>query len=235
MDRVLVYVPVLNEEKTVKCVVDEVAQLYPKWDIIVVDDGSEDNTIKEAQKTKARIIPLLINTKGVGPDLTAFLVAKNEKYDFLVKIDGDGQQEPDLLKTLIEALKENDADIVVGSRYLRKQKETDSFVRTIGRVTSSSLINFKIRNKNCITDCTSGIRGWNKKSISILTDVYLEKDLAHDSVFWSREVIIGSKLGLKFCEVPAFYHPRKFGKSKSFSLKNMITFPLRLILVLMFQ
>jgi len=232
MKRVLIYIPVKNEEKTVKTVVDEVAELYPDWDIIVVDDSSDDNTIKETQKTKARLIPLLINTKGVGPDLTAFLIAKNEKYDFLVKIDGDGQQEPKLLKSLIQTLAKNNADIAVGSRYLRKQEETDSFIKIVGRVTTSALINFKVRNKNKITDCTSGIRAWNSKSISILINIYMKNHLAHDTVFWIREAILASRLGLKFSEVPAFYHPRQFDKSKSFSLKNMIIFPFRFLLIL---
>lgn len=230
--RVLVYVPVKDEEKTVRSVVDEIAELYPKWDIIVVDDKSEDNTISETQKTKARLIPLVMNTKGVGPDLTAFLVAYNEGYDYLLKIDGDGQQEAKLLNEMYQKLKENYGDICVGSRYVKKQIETDSFIKIIGRVATSALVNFKIGKNNSVTDCTSGIRAWNKKSLSMLTPYYMKKSLAHDTVFWIREAIIGTKMGLKFCEVPAFYHPRKFGNSKSFSLKNMITFPIRFLMIM---
>ena len=167
-ERVLVYVPVMNEENTVKDVVDEIHQMYPNWDVIVVDDSSDDNTIKEIEKTKARLVPLLINTKGSGGDLVSFLIAKNERYDYLLKIDGDGQQEAKDLGELFKVLKQKQVDIAVGSRYLQKQEETDSFIKVIGRVATSAIVNFKIGKRNKITDCTSGIRGWNAKSIKIL-------------------------------------------------------------------
>jgi len=233
-ERVLVYVPVLNEEKTIKSVVDEIYEKFPAWDVIVVDDDSEDNTVSEVLKTKARLIPLLINTKGNGGDIVSFMLADNEKYDYLLKIDGDGQQDVALLGELLETLRKNKGDIVVGSRYLKKQKETDSFIKVIGRVSTSALVNFKVRNKNRITDCTSGIRAWNSKSIKILNDYYTKNNLVHDSLFWVRECIVASRLGLKIVEIQAFYKQREFGESKSFSLKRMIIFPFRFFIAFLF-
>ncbi len=232
--KVLVYVPVMNEEKTVKAIVDEIYKKFPDWDVIVVDDVSEDNTIQEVQKTKARLIPLLINTKGSGGDLVAFMMASKEKFDYLLKIDGDGQQDVDTLGRLLDVLKKNKADIAVGSRYLKKQRETDSFIKVIGRTVTSSLINFKIRGKNRITDTTSGIRAWNSKSIQVLNEYYTQKDLVHDTMFWTRENIEASKFGLKIYEIPAFYKKREYGKSKSFSLRNMFFFPIRLLMILFY-
>ena len=232
--RILVYIPVKNEEMTIKKVIDEISTAHPSWDILVVDDCSDDNSIFEVKKTKATIAPLIINTKGVGTILTAFMIAKKNNYDFMVKIDGDGQQEVGVLEPLIKSMYEKNTDIVIGSRYVKKQKETDSFLKVLGRVVSSSLINFKIRGKNNITDCTSGVRAWNSKSIGLLTDVYMQEPIAHDSMFWIREAIIASRLGLKINEIPAFYNKRMYGKSKSFSPINMLTFPLRLISLLVY-
>lgn len=233
-ERILVYIPVKNEEKTIKKIVDEISSSYPTWDIIVVDDGSDDNTPNEVIKTKANLVSLMINTKGVGTILTAFMIAFKGRYDYMVKIDGDGQQEVGTLKLLIESLKEEKSDIVVGSRYVRKQKETDSFLKVIGRVTTSALINFKMRDKNKISDATSGVRAWNAKSIRILSDLYMSENLAHDSIFWIREAIIASRKSLKITEIPAFYHKRMHGKSKSFSPTNMILFPVRLFSLLVY-
>ncbi len=84
------------------------------------------------------------------------------------------------------------------------------------------MINFKVRGKNRITDCTTGIRAWNKKSIGILNNIYFQKPLAHYSVFWVREAIIASYKNLKISEIPAFYHKREFGESKSFSLNSVM-------------
>lgn len=231
-EKVLVFIPVKNEEKTIKKIIDEIASMYPTWDILVVDDVSDDNTVEEVKKTKAKLLPMLLNTKGVGTVLTAFRTASIGHYDYLVKIDGDGQQEVSLLKLLIQELKKPGVDIAIGSRYIKVQEETDSFVKVIGRVGSSALINFKIRGKNRITDCTTGVRAWNKKSIEILNQIYFDQVLAHDSVFWVREAVIASRNNLKIAEIPAFYHKREHGKSKSFSLTNMWTFPFRLLGVL---
>jgi len=233
-DRVLVYVPVWNEEKTVGLIINEIYEKHPNWDVIAVDDASEDNTIEEIMKTKARLIPLVINTKGSGGDLIAFMIADHENYDFLLKIDADGQQEIDDLGKLFQVLKNGQGDIAVGSRYVVKQKETDSFIKVIGRNVTSSLINFKVRDKNKITDCTSGIRAWNKKSIKMLNDYYTKQDLVHDSIFWIRESVVASRGGLRIFEIPAFYNKREFGESKSFSLKHMIEFPFRFIMAFLF-
>lgn len=231
-ERVLVFIPVKNEEKTIRKIIDEISETYPFWDIIVIDDGSNDNTCNEVRRTKAKLIPLLLNTKGIGTVITAFLIAAKGKYDYLVKIDGDGQQEVSVLKLLLDAIKMNQVDIAIGSRYVKKQQETDSFIKVIGRVTSSALINFKIRGKNKISDCTSGVRAWNANSIRVLNGLYYEKPLTHDSVFWVREAVIASRNGLKIVEIPAFYHKREHGKSKSFSPINMMIFPLRLLGIL---
>lgn len=231
-DKILVFIPVKNEEITIKGIIDEISTTYPHWDIVVIDDGSNDNTRDEVRRTRAKLVPLLLNTKGVGTVLTAFLIAAKGEYDYLVKIDGDGQQEVSVLKLLVDAIKTNHVDIAIGSRYVKKQQETDSFVKVIGRVISSALINFKIRGKNKISDCTSGVRAWNSKSIRILNDLYYKTPLAHDSVFWVREAVIASNNDLKIIEIPAFYHKRAHGKSKSFSPVNMITFPLRLLGIL---
>ena len=234
-DKVLVCVPVLNEEKTVKKVVDEIYEEYPEWDVIVVDDGSNDKTIYEASKTQAKIIPFVMNTKGNGSDLIAFMIADKKKYDYLLKIDGDGQQDVKDLRKLFLSLKDKKGDIVVGSRYVEKQIETDSFIKVIGRVGTSALINFKVRGKNKVTDCTSGIRAWNYKSIQILNQYYNNEEIIHDSLFWIRENIVASRKGLKIYEIPVFYKKREFGKSKSFSLKNMIEFPLRFGILFLFE
>ena len=231
-DRVLVFIPVMNEEKTIKKIIDEISLTYPNWDILVVDDGSTDETIKEARKTKATVIPLVINSDGVGTVLTAFMIASRNEYDYMVKIDGDGQQEVSLLKQLVQTLKENNVDIVVGSRYLKKTEETDSFIKVIGRTVSSAVINFKLRGKNKITDCTSGIRAWNSKSIRKFNEIYSRQNLGNGSIFWINEAIIASDNGLKIQEVPAFYFKREHGKSKSFSISNMLTFPFRIGLIL---
>lgn len=231
-DKVLVFIPVKNEENTIKKIIDEISDVYPNWDILVIDDESTDNTIREASRTKAKVIPLVMNTLGRSSVIASFMIAQAGKYDYLVKIDGDGQQEVSVLGLLIQALRDNQADIAIGSRYIKKMPETDSFIKVIGRVTSSALINFKARGKNKITDCTSGVKAWNAKSIRLLSTMYFKHGMNHGTVYLQREIIFATRNGLRITEVPAFYKKREHGKSKSFNLTNMIAYPFRLLFLL---
>jgi len=232
-EKVLVFIPVKNEEKTIKKILDEIFQKNKTWAVLVVDDSSDDNTLNEVKKTNAKLIPLIINTKGNSTVLTAFMFAAKKEYDYLLKIDGDGQQEVDSLNEMLLALKNGRSDIVIGSRYIKKMEETDSFLRVMGRVFSSALINFKIRKRYNITDCTSGLRGWNSKAIRILNENYQKNNIRHETVYLQYEIILAARSGLKITEIPAFYNKRKYGKSKSFSSFNMLFYPIRLMLLLL--
>jgi len=231
-DKVLVFIPVKNEEKTIKKIINDIADVHPSWDILVIDDESTDDTIKEASKTKARVVSLVMNTLGRSSVITSFMIAYTGKYDYMVKIDGDGQQEVSVLWPLIQALKNNQADIVIGSRYVKKTPETDSFIKVIGRVTSSALINFKTRGKSKITDCTSGVKAWNAKSIRLLSSMYFNDGMCHGTVYLQREIIFAARNGLRIIEIPAFYKKREHGKSKSFNLINMLSYPFRFLFLL---
>ena len=231
-EKVLVFIPVKNEEKTIKKIIEDILQKNPSWDVLVVDDNSNDGTISEVKKTKAMLVTLILATRGHSSVLAAFLLAARKKYNYLLKIDGDDQQEIDVLNDLVSALKQSHADIAIGSRYVKKMEETDSFLRVVGRVFSSALVNFKIRGKNNISDCTSGIRGCNAKAIKLLNEIYSKNSIKHETVYLQHEIILASRLGLKIVEVPAFFNKRKFGKSKSFSSANMFTYPFRLMLLL---
>ena len=230
--RVLVFSPAYNEERTVGTIVRAVMKRYPDYDMIVVDDGSTDGTRFEADAAGAQVVSLPFHTRGTAAVVTAYLIAVNRGYDFLVKIDADGQHRIEDIPRILKPVSSGNADISVGSRYLVDNPEEDSSVKIGGRVFSSYLLN-KLLENVLVTDTTSGFRAWNRKSLEILLGEYFNcRRLPADSVIWLVETIVSNRKGLRIEEVPVEILPRAQGKSKSFSLKTMLLYPMRLLQIL---
>jgi glycosyltransferase involved in cell wall biosynthesis len=233
-NKILVMIPAYNEENTIEEVVKGVSELYPDYHIIVINDGSEDLTEERAKKAGAIVVALPFHAGGTTAVLTGYLVALEYGYDYLVKVDGDGQHRPEDIQRVLQPVITGEADICVGSRYLANKnavEEDDSIIKFAGRAFSSALMTILIKRR--ITDTTSGLRAWNKKALRILTNVYLnERKLPDDSVLWLVETIIAKKKGLEIREVPIEVKPRKYGKSRSYSFTKMVKYPFRLITLL---
>jgi glycosyltransferase involved in cell wall biosynthesis len=121
--RILIAIPVYNEEKYVTRVLDEVRRYAD--DVLVIDDGSSDDTPSLLAKQPVDVIRHAQN-RGYGQSLIdAFRWASCYKYDWLITMDCDEQHEPAALPAFYQAIKNNDADIISGSRYL----EMDDFAQ----------------------------------------------------------------------------------------------------------
>jgi len=229
--KVLIMIPAYNEEETVGEVVKSMMALFPEFDVVVIDDGSDDKTVENAKEAGANVVSLPFHCGGSVAIQTGYCIATNFGYDYVVKVDGDGQHKPEDVPRLLDPLFRNEADITVGSRYLTVENNDDSAVKTGGRFFSSSLIS--MLRKMEITDITSGMRAWSRKAIGTLLPIYMERKVIEDSVFWVAETLLASKLGLRMKEVSITVLPRRHGKSKSFSKPKMLMYPLRLITILL--
>ena len=233
--KVLVMIPAYNEEKTIGEVAEGVRKCYPDFEVLVINDGSEDKTEVQAKKSGVNVITLPFHSGGTSAVLTGYIVALRYGYNYLVKMDGDGQHKPEDVKRVLQPVIANDADVCVGSRYLTNTTkiEDDSIVKIGGRAFSSAVVSSIVKNVD-VTDTTSGIRAWNRRALHALTHTYLnERMLPDDSVLWLVETIAASKKRLRIKEIPIKVLPRMYGKSKSYSLMKMIRYPIRLIKLLM--
>lgn len=229
--RVLVMIPACNEEKTVGDVVRSVRNLYPDFKVVVIDDGSEDETAKKAAEAGAEVVSLPFRCGGSIAIQTGYLIAIRDNCDFTVKIDADGQHRPEEVSKLLGPLLNGKADIIVGSRHrTQENNHNDSTVKTGGRFFSSTIVS--MLGKIEVTDVTSGMRAWNLKAINALMHQYSERKFVEDSVFWVAETLLASKLGLRMKEVSIEVLPRRYGRSKSFSRYNMLMYPIRFITTL---
>jgi len=229
--KVLVMIPAYNEEDTVGAVVKSTRALYPDYEVVVIDDGSNDRTVENAKEAGASVVSLPFHCGGSTVIIIGYRISVMHNFDYIVKIDADGQHKPEEIPKLLNPLIKDEADITVGSRYLALVNNNhDSFVKDGGRVFTSTLASSLGKVK--VTDITSGMRSWSQKAIQTLLSVYMERKCVEDSVFWLHETFVAMKKGLRLKEVPLEVLPRSHGKSKSFSRIKMLLYPIRLFTTL---
>lgn len=218
MKKILLIIPAYNEEKNILNAFNAVKKYNnenkTKYDVIVINDGSTDDTEKILIKNKIPCINL-INNLGIGGAVqTGFKYAYENNYDIAVQFDGDGQHDINFVKNIIRPLINNQADCVIGSRFIGNiSKYKSTFLRRIGIKILSIEINLFTNKK--IKDPTSGFRAFNKKMIKYLSNNYpLEYPEPVSTV-----MILKNKF--KIIEIPVKMKDRKNGISSINSWKSI--------------
>ena len=189
--KITVGIPAYNEEKNIAKIIIKLKKITDQ--IIVCDDGSNDSTCAIAESLGATIIKHPKNS-GYGMAIRSiFLKAREINADVLVTIDADGQHKIEDINKIIKPVVDRQADISIGSRFLKEDNNTPSYrkfgVKVITKVTNSSL-------SEKITDAQSGFRAYNNKVLQSLTP-------SDSGMGISTEILIkSSNLGLKIAEVP---------------------------------
>lgn len=216
--RILLIIPAYNEEKAIKKVYNGIIDYNKKnktnYDVIVINDGSKDNTEKILVENNIPHIKLIHNLGIGGAVQTGYKYALENDYDIAIQFDGDGQHNVEYVKNLIEPIIKNEADLVIGSRFVDKNSTgfKSTFARLIGIRIISSFI--KLTTKKRIYDCTSGFRACNKKTIEHFSHTYpTEYPEPVSSVD-----LFKNKYNVK--EVPVVMNERKEGTSSIKSYKK---------------
>lgn len=186
---IIVGMPAYNEEKYIGSIILQ-AQRHAS-EVIVVDDGSTDNTVRISQLAGATVIKHLDN-KGYGATIQDILIeAKKRNPAVLVILDADAQHDPEEIPVLVEAVF-NGADLVIGSRKILKDKIP--VYRKIGQKVISYLSRFLSGKK--LSDTESGFRAYSSRALNVLEPK--EKGMAVSAEIISE----ATKKGLKITEVP---------------------------------
>ncbi|MCX6005496.1 MAG: glycosyltransferase family 2 protein [Chloroflexi bacterium] len=193
---IIAVIPCFNEEKFIGEVINKTRKYVDH--VVVVDDGSTDRTVEIATAAGADIIRHK-NQRGAGAGtMEAFEFAKKTNADILVTLDGDAQHNPDEIPVLLKPILDNEADMVVGSRFL-KQAEIRAY-RKFGIDAITSCVNFGSKVKFSDSQCS--FRAHNKIIIESV-------DITDNSFGYSVEVLIQArKMGARITEVPVscIYH-----------------------------
>jgi len=203
--KVLVIIPVFNEEETLRGVILGIRVSLPDADILVVNDGSTDSTSNIARKEGVLVLEHPYNM-GIGATMqTGFLYALRNGYDIAIQVDGDGQHYPDFLPSLIKPLLEGHCDLMIGSRYLSDGGFKSTLLRKLGIKFFSSLI--WIFTGKRVTDPTSGFRAMDRKTLELFS---VEYPPDYPEV---EAIISAHKKGLHFQETPVAMRDRQGGAS----------------------
>ena len=212
--KLLIIIPCYNEQDSINDLLKEISSIDINHDILVIDDGSLDDTFSIASK-QSRVIKLIQNLGIGGAVQTGFKYAHYNKYEFCIQIDGDGQHDPKEIKRLFTYQARTASSITVGSRYI----ENDSFQSTFARRSGSKLISFFLKllfKGTNITDPTSGMRLMDTKAIKFFKDNYPYDFPEPISLAWAlKENMTVSETSVKMRE-------REYGKSSITGLKSLI-------------
>ena len=226
MCKTLVIIPAYNEEENIEKVVNYIAENFPQYDCLVINDGSTDSTQELCETNGYAVLNLLINL-GIGGAVQAgYLYAKKNHYDIAIQIDGDGQHNIIYAGQMIKLLEEKKADVVIGSRFLRKEGFQSSGARRIGIYFLSLLIRICTGIK--IYDVTSGFRAVNRRFIEIYSREY-------SSDYPEPEAIVTAVMyGANIKEVPVIMNERQGGES-SIKFWNSIYYMIKVTLAILIR
>ncbi|MBK9212927.1 MAG: glycosyltransferase family 2 protein [Saprospiraceae bacterium] len=158
--RYLIIIPCYNEALNIVKVFEDLTEFIGATrlnaDILAINDSSTDNTEQVLRENKICFLSLPFNLGYSGALQTGFKYAIAHNFDFVIQFDGDGQHIPTEIQKLLNAQAENDADIVIGSRFILNSGYKHGLLRSLGTKIFTLLINMICGEK--ITDPTSGFQ-----------------------------------------------------------------------------
>lgn len=214
LHKILIIIPAYNEETRISEVVRRVREVNPEFDIVVINDGSRDDTAQTARAAGALVVSHPFNL-GYGVAIqTGYKYALSEGYDFMVQIDGDGQHDPAFIPQVLAPVIAGEADVVLGSRFLGKESYEPSLPRRIGMAFFRRIVSVLIGTR--ITDSTSGYQAFNRKVIRFFTSEVFPCDYPDADMLLTLH-----KADFSIMEVPVRMHASATGKSMHSGLKPL--------------
>ncbi len=209
----LIIIPAYNESECIRETVKDIQKKAPDFDYIVVNDCSKDGTDHILEKAHINFVDLPVNLGIGGAVQTGYRYAYENGYDIAVQVDGDGQHDVAFLNDMVHTMEEQQADMVIGSRFINKEGFQSSAARRMGINFFSSLI--KLLTGVRVTDPTSGFRMINRSLIELFAWRYPRDYPEPESIVY---VI---RKGKKVVETPVIMRERQGGVSSIHFTKSI--------------
>jgi hypothetical protein len=207
--KVLIIIPCFNEEKSIALLLEELLKINfsnkYRVEIVVVNDGSEDNTVEVINQLNVIILDLPVNIGIGGAVQTGLKYAFDNDFEIAIQVDGDGQHPPMEILKMLKAQEENPSNLIIGSRFISKEGFQSSLFRRLG-IFYLHWLNKILTQKN-FYDITSGFRLFDKKAISLAARFYPDEYPEPESL------VIFAKAGFSISETPVLMKPRQGGQS----------------------
>jgi glycosyltransferase involved in cell wall biosynthesis len=216
--KLAVIIPALNEEAAVAQVVCSVHEAAPGVPVFVIDDYSGDGTAAEAERAGADVVRLPVHLGLGGCVQTGYKLALELGYDYVIRVDGDGQHEALDVPRILEALESTGADVVIGSRFIdvngnaRSHGPRTSRARSIGIALLRRLL--APLTGSTIHDPTSGMIGVNRRALEVFAREF--------PLAWPEIGVLAMlrRHDLRFLEIPCRMYQRRTGKSSLTAWKS---------------
>jgi glycosyltransferase involved in cell wall biosynthesis len=220
-----VIIPAFNEEGALPAVLADLRRRWPDYDVLVVDDGSTDQTAAVARQAGVAVASLPYNL-GIGGALrTGFRFAVQQGYERGIQFDADGQHDAGEIPALMKALDEG-ADMVVGSRFADAGSGY-----TVGRVRGGAMrvlrMGVRLLLGRSFTDTSSGFRAFSRRALEYFSHTYPVDYM--DSV---EALLLACYAGFKVTEIPTKMHDRTAGVASTKSIRLAYHF-VRLTIVML--
>jgi glycosyltransferase involved in cell wall biosynthesis len=211
--KLLILVPALNEEGAIAGVVDEIRGAMPGTPVLVLDDCSTDETVKRARAAGAGVLTLPYHL-GLGGSVQAgYRLAYGLGYDFVIRVDGDGQHDPRDIPRILEALQKGNCEMVIGSRFVEGGGEQTSAARGVAIVFFRGLLRLILDKP--VQDPTSGFVGVNRTALEVFSRIF---PLEYPEI---EALVVLQRNRFRFVEIPCRMRPRKAGRSSITVMKSI--------------
>jgi glycosyltransferase involved in cell wall biosynthesis len=210
---VLVLIPAFNEEGAVGGVVEEVKRAIPDAAILVVDDCSGDSTRDVARLAGADVLPLPHHLGLGGCVQAGYRLAFELGFNFVIRVDGDGQHDARDIPRILEALKSSGCEMVIGSRFLQGSSLPNSLPRKIGIAFFRTVLRPILGQ--AVSDPTSGFVGVNRTALALFSRSF---PLEYPEI---EALVVLQRKAFRFQEVPCRFHPRRAGRSTITAVRSL--------------
>jgi len=219
--KLLILIPAYNEEGAVASVVKEVRAVIPDVPVLVVDDCSNDATIQVARGAGAKVLPLPHHLGLGGCVQAGYRLAFELGYEYVIRVDGDGQHDPRDIPAILETLEREGCEMVIGSRFVNGTGEHSGFLRSIGIVFFRAMLR-PILGKP-VHDPTSGFVGVNRTALALFSRSF---PLEYPEI---EALVVLQRGRFRFMEVPCHMRPRRAGRTTITALKSLY-YPVHVLL-----
>lgn len=211
--KLMILVPAYNEEGAIGGVVESVKQVLPGTQVLVVDDCSKDGTVRMARMAGARVLPLPHHLGLGGCVQAGYKLAFELGYEYVIRVDGDGQHDARDIPKVFEALCGSGCEMVIGSRYVNGTGGGTSWVRAAG-IRFFRLVLRPILGKP-VRDPTSGFVGVNRSALAVFSRSF---PLEYPEI---EALVVLQRRRFRFMEVPCRMLPRRTGRSTITPMKSI--------------
>ncbi len=210
--KLLILIPAYNEEGAVGGVIEEVHAVLPGVPTLVVDDCSADGTVGAARQAGAQVLSLPYHLGLGGCVQAGYRLAFELGYEYVIRVDGDGQHDPRDIPRILSALEQEKCEMVIGSRFMDGAGSHTNPARGAAILFFRAVLRPILGRP--VSDPTSGFVGTNRTALELFSRTF---PLEYPEI---EALVVLQRRRFRFLEVPCHMRPRKAGRSTITAVKS---------------